>query len=217
MSFQRVSLNPPAGAPNADKAAQAAADETAAQALRAELAALRSRAEAEGRAKGEAEGRADLQAQSETLRQAASALRAVGNQLAAPLADKEQDLADLVLDLAFELARHIVGVEVASSPASLKTLVTKLIQEAAAERGPKQSLVVRLNPADHALIEPLMMADNAHLLSDAKISRGGALVEVIAPNGDPIDKTEWDATIEGRIAAMRAALSLNGGVTEGAI
>jgi flagellar assembly protein FliH len=217
MSFQRIPLNPPGKPPADAPAGKAAAEEAAAQALRAELATLRARAEAEGRAKGEADGRADLLAQSEALRQAAAALRAVGNQLAAPLADKEQDLADLVLDLAFELARHIVGVEVAASPASLKTLVAKLIQEAAAERGPKQSLVVRLNPADHALIEPLMMAENAHLLSDAKISRGGALVEVIAPNGDPIDKTEWDATIEGRIAAMRAALSLNGGVTAGAI
>ncbi len=186
------------------------------QAQAAELAKLRAQAEAEGRAKGEAQGQAELRLQAAALELAADGLRAAWAQLAAPLADKENDLADLVLDLAFELARHVIGQEINADPLSLKALVTRLIQEAATERGPKQSIVVRMNPADHALIERMMIADNAHLLADAAISRGGALVEVIAPNGDPLDKTEWDATIEGRIAAMRTALGLRGDAPDGA-
>ncbi len=215
MSFQLVKRPQPRSPAPVGVPVPAAPANEAADTLRAELAALRAQAREEGRAAGEAEGRAALHVQAEALENAAAALRAAGAQLAAPLAETEHDLADLVLDLAFELAAHVVGVEVATSPASLKTLVVRLIQEAATERGPKQSIVVRLNPADHALIAPMLAADHAHLLPDAAISRGGALVEVIAPNGDPIDKTEWDATIEARIAAMRAALALNGGAPEG--
>jgi flagellar assembly protein FliH len=206
----------PNGAPPARASETAVAlDEEAMRAeiareVAAEVARLRARAEAEGRAQGEAEARVALEAEAQALRQAVAALTDSARQLAAPLADKELDLADLVMDLAFELARHVIGVEVASSPASLRTLVTRLIQEAAIERGPKQSIVVRLNPEDHAVIEPMLMADNAHLLADSAIAQGGALVEIIAPNGDPIDKTEWDATIDSRMATMRAALALGG-------
>jgi flagellar biosynthesis/type III secretory pathway protein FliH len=213
MSFLLIPrVRPNGGVVNGNHAAvpdEARAGEIA-QAVRLDVARLRAAAEAEGRAKGEAEGRGLLQAQAASLAGAEEALRAAWRQLAAPLAETENDLADLILDLAFELARHLVGVEVAGNPASLKPLVTRLIQEAAIERGMKQSLVVRLNPADHAAIEPIMALDNAHLLADAAVAQGGALVEIIAPNGDPLDKTEWDATIEARAAALRLALSLNG-------
>jgi flagellar assembly protein FliH len=213
MSFLVIPRNRPNGGVVTGNGA-AAADEARAseiaQAVRAEVARLRAAAEAEGQARGEAEGKALLQAQAETLAGAEEALRAAWRQLAAPLAEREQDLADLILELAFELARHVVGLEVASNPAGLKSLVARLIQEAAAERGPKQSLVVRLNPADHEAIEPIMALDNAHLLADAAVAQGGALVEIIAPSGDRLDKTEWDATVAARVAALRQALSLDG-------
>jgi hypothetical protein len=34
-------------------------------------------------------------------------------------------------------------------------------------------------------------------------------VEIVAPDGDQIDKIEWDATIEARVATMRTALRLD--------
>jgi len=213
MSFLVIPRDRPHGGvvPGSAKAAaeEARAAEIA-QAVRLEVARLRDAAEAEGKAAGEAAGRALIEAKAAALETAAQALQAAWRQLAAPLAATERDLAELVMNFAFEIARHLIGVEVAANPAGLKALVTRLIQEAAAERGPKQSLVVRLNPADLTAIEPMIALDQAHLLADAAIAQGGALVEIIAPNGDPLDKTEWDATIEGRLNAMRLALALGG-------
>jgi len=174
------------------------------------VAALRAQAEAEGRANGEAAGRQAAQSEaSASLSTAITALRDAWSQLAEPLAQKEQDLAELVTDLSFELARHIVGVEVSANADGLKSLVAKLILEAAAERQPRQSIVVRLNPADHAQLSPVMQLDEGHLMADAAIARGGAIVEIVAPGGDPNDKIEWDATIGARIENIRAALALH--------
>jgi flagellar assembly protein FliH len=173
-----------------------------------EIARLRAAAEADGRAHGEAAARAAAAAESAKLRAAIAAFQDAWTQLAAPLAHKEHELAELVTELSFVLAQHIIGVEVTMNATGLQTMVARLIKEAAAERGPRQSVVVRLHPADHAIIEPLTQIDNAHLLSDVAIARGGAMVEIIAPDGDPIDKIEWDATIEARVDAMRIALGL---------
>ena len=81
-----------------------------------EIARLRAAAEAEGRAAGAQAGHAAAQAQTASLAQPAiKALEEAWNQLGAPLRQREQDVAALVTDLAFELARHIVGVEVTTN------------------------------------------------------------------------------------------------------
>ena len=49
------------------------------------------------------------------------------NQLGAPLRQREQEVAALVTDLAFELARHIVGVEVKTNADGLRALVTQVV------------------------------------------------------------------------------------------
>lgn len=189
----------------------AALEADIAQRVGQEVARLRAQAEAEGRAQGEAQARDAAQAQTAAaLEPAIAALREAWTQLTAPLTRKEQELAELVTDLSFSLARHIVGAEVNANADSLKSLVARLIQEAASECGPRQSIVVRLNPADRDLLDPVVQIDNAHLLADAAVSRGGAVIEIIAPDGDPIDKIEWDATIETRIELVRAALALRG-------
>jgi len=183
-----------------------------AQRVRREVARLRDEAQALGRAEGERLGRDAAQAEAAQAQEAAiTALREAWGQLAAPLKGKEHDLAELVTELSFALARHIVGVEVNANAESLKALVARLIRDAAAERGARQSIVVRLHPDDHVLLSPVTRIEDAHLLADATISRGGALVEIIAPEGDPIDKIEWDATIEARLEAVQAALTLPGG------
>jgi flagellar assembly protein FliH len=194
----------------ADDALDAEMQAEIAQQVQREVARLRAQAEAEGHAEGAEEGHRAAQAQAAAaLESAVAALREAWTQLAAPLARKEHDLAELVTELSFALARHMVGVEVNANAESLETLVAQLIREAASERGPRQSIVVRLNPADHALLQPVTQIEEVHLLSDAAISRGGALVEIIAPDGDPVDKIEWDATIETRIASIQEALALH--------
>ncbi|MDE8349103.1 MAG: FliH/SctL family protein [Acidocella sp.] len=170
--------------------------------VQCEIIKLRARAEMEGRKAGEDEAKRVLQS-------AASALQDAWAQLEAPLAKKEQDLAELVTDLAFELARHIIGSEVTASAASLKKLVAKLVGEAAAERREGQNILVRLNPVDHAAINNVADIENLNLLADPKISRGGALVEIFLPGAESSDKITWDATIEARIATIKATLALN--------
>jgi flagellar biosynthesis/type III secretory pathway protein FliH len=192
-----------------DAATIAAQDAEIARRVRQEVSRLREKAEADGRAQGEQAGRAALAPDAAAMQSAATALNDAWAQLAAPLAGKEHDLAQLVTELSFLLARHITGVEAATNPASLQSLVTRLIAEAATERGPRQTLLLRLNPADHAQIAAVIPTETANLLADESIAQGGARIEIIAPEGDPIDKIEWDATLTGRFEAIRTALGLS--------
>jgi len=215
MSFQVVPRVRPARVPPPPRpeelAAEAARRAEIDAAVAAEVARRRGVAEEEGRQAGEAAGRAALAAREVELRDAAAALKIACRQLAAPLAEKEHDLAELVMDMAMELARHVVGVEVAANPAGLRALLEKLLVEAAAERGAKQSVVVRVNPADEALIDAKLLGEDVHLLADAAVTVGGAKVEIVSPQGDRLEKSEWDATIEARIGALKEALRLEGG------
>jgi flagellar assembly protein FliH len=212
MSFVTVTRSPANAFVNAvlrqDDATLAAQEAEIARRVRLEVSRLREKAEAEGRAQGEAEARGAMAEQAAALQSAADALRAAWGQLAAPLAAKEQDLAELVTELAFLLARHITGVEAATHPAVLQNLVTRLITEAAAERGPRQTLILRLHPADQAHLAAAISPETATLLADDTIAQGGARLEIITPDGDPIDKIEWDATLDSRFDAIRTALGL---------
>ncbi len=194
-----------------DAASLAETEAEIARRVRQEVSRLREKAEAEARAGAEAQLHAAMEQRAAALHTAAAALQSAWAQLAAPLAQKERDLADLVTELSFLLARHITGVEAQTNPASLQSLVTRLIAEAAAERGPRQTLLLRLNPADHAHLLPLIPAESASLLADETVAQGGALVEILATDGDPLDKIEWDASLPGRLETIRAALSLPNG------
>jgi flagellar assembly protein FliH len=178
-----------------------------------EISRLRVTAEAEGRARGEAEAeRAARMAQAAhdaAVALAVAALDGAWQQLIAPLAQKEAAVAELVTELSFVLARHIIGLEIALQPDSVKPLVDGLVAEAIRTRATQQTIVIRLHPEDHALLAPCTAIEHAHLLADTQITRGGTIVELIAPGGDPIDKVEWDATIESRLETVRAALGLD--------
>jgi flagellar biosynthesis/type III secretory pathway protein FliH len=191
-----------------DAAAIAAQEAEIARRVRLEVGRLREKAEAEGRAQGEAEARAAMAPDAAALQSAATALSDAWGQLATPLAGKEHELAELVTELSFLLARHITGIDSATNPASLQNLVTRLIAEAATERGPRQTLLLRLNPADHTHLATVIPQETANLLADETIAQGGARIEIITPEGDPIDKIEWDATLSGRFDAIRTALGL---------
>jgi flagellar biosynthesis/type III secretory pathway protein FliH len=194
----------------AQDAAQLAAQEAQiARRVRAELGRLRGQAEAEARAEAQAALDARLQEARAEFANAAAAAGAALAQLAAPLAQMERELAGLVVELAFVLARHINGDP--DQPAALLALVTPLLAEAAAERTPRQRLTLRLNPADRALLAPLLQDPAAVLEADAAIAPGGALLELDAPDGDPQARIEWDATLKRRFELAGEALGLEGG------
>ncbi len=203
MSFMRVA------GPATKPAAPAVTEGEIARRIEHEVGLLREKAEAEGRARGAETGRAAAQGSAAAaLDGAIAALHEAMAQLATPLAQSELDLAEMVTDLSFELASHIVGVEISADPKSLQLLVARLLREAAAERGAGQNILLRVNPADHEVLQKSAAFADATLLADPAITPGGALVEITAQGGDPIDKIEWDATLETRLESVRSALGL---------
>jgi|GEM_PF-2322989 len=188
-----------------DAAEMAAREAEISRRVRQELGKLRAAAEAAGRAEGEAAAQAALAQQTAALAQAAAALGHAAAELAAPLAGREAALGDLVLELALTVAAHITGVT-APAPAHLQALIMRLLAEAAAERPPGHTIVVRISPADHAAVAGLIPPATASLLADAGIAAGGAVVEILAPDGDRRAATTWDATVAGRFKNLAAML-----------
>ena len=189
----------------ADRAAQEAELQ---RRVKQEIAKLRESAMAEAKAAGLAQAQAALEAERAQLAQALAALRQAGAQLRAPLAQKEQELAGLVLEMGFLLARHIAGGESGQARAELGGLVESLLREAAAGMAPGQNLRLRLNPLDVDGLASHPEAAGLELVADASITPGGALAELLGEDGSAA--AQWDARLEQRFAALRAALALPG-------
>lgn len=158
----------------------------------------------------EAQSRAILNTQTAQLTQTMAALNQAITQLATPLAEKEQELADLVLDMAFQLARHIAGGESGHAREDLFTLVSGVLNEAGAERQPGQKLRLSLHPSDLEALRAQALACEADIQEDESLTPGGAVIELFGQSPDPLDTTLWDARLESRLAAARAALALPG-------
>lgn len=173
-----------------------------------EIERLRAQAQTEGYDHGAARGRADAKAETKAaLLAAISAFQEASRQLEIPLAGLEDDIAEMVTDLAFILARHIIGIELKSTPESIRALVTKLVREAASERNPGQNILLRVNPEDQKTIQNEAPPENTIMIGDPSITRGGALIEITS-SSDPVEKIEWDATIEARLRILRNGLAL---------
>jgi flagellar assembly protein FliH len=193
----------------AQDAAQLAAQEAEiARRVRQELAKLKAEALAEARAAGEAEARAAMAPGQARLERALALLDAALAQLAAPLAGKEAELAGLVTELGFVLGRHLAGVELTTQPAGVQALVARLLAEAASARGAAARLILRLNPADAPVFAGQEASRQATLVEDPAVAPGGVLLELVDAEGEAAPLASWDATLAGRIAALRAALAL---------
>ncbi len=212
MSFVKISRNHDfVQTVLARDAAEMAAQEAEIQRrVKQEITKLRDTTMAEVKAAGEAAARIETALQREKLARALTLLEQTAEQLVAPLALKEQDLAELVLDMAFQTARHIAGGVSGNARAELAGLVKTLLQETATERGPKQSLRLYLHPSDLSTLKGLLPDETLMLVPDDGITPGGALLELQTDDGDRLDKAEWDARLESRFTALRAGLALPG-------
>ncbi|WP_459696813.1 FliH/SctL family protein [Acidisoma sp. C75] len=170
-------------------------------------AVVEAEAEARGAATAEREATRLRLAQETQMEQAMRTIGAIQAELAAPLAQKERALADLVVDLGFRLARHLLLQEVSLSQASVQAVVERVLQQAVHERTHEQSIVVHAHPSDEAALAHLCQADRITLLADEAVQRGGARIELVTTDGDPINKVEWDAEIGSRLEELRQALS----------
>ncbi|MDP2367619.1 flagellar assembly protein FliH [Rhodoferax sp.] len=186
----------------------------AAQAQAREAAAERGRDDAV-RQEGYAQGFAQAQAQAvlETQQRIAEFTRNQGEEAAHRLAalfastslqlqQSEQAIAQGVLELACEVARQVLRQELSVNPNVLQPAVREALGLLLAD---SKSAVVRMNPLDLEVLEEPLRAEFSNLsltlLADARVDRGGCLVESAG--------TVVDATMERRWARAVATLGLS--------
>ncbi len=145
-----------------------------------ELARLRERVRAEAHAEGLAAGRAEGE-------QACARMKQLVESFGDTLDNLDFRLADMMLELALDVARQVVAGELAAHPERILEVVNLALKQLAESTREARLL---LHPDDAALVRPHLeqVLDKARLriVEDARIVRGGCLIET--PHGD-IDAT----------------------------
>ncbi|HJU19453.1 MAG TPA: FliH/SctL family protein, partial [Stellaceae bacterium] len=132
---------------------------------------------AEGREKGYAEGfAAGTRAAEQALAAEARRLAAIVRSLGSPIPALERAVEDAVLALALEIARCVIGGEIARSHEPLLRLIRAAIAKVPIEMG---AIEIVLNPADLDLVRtlaPEIEEAGAALIGDMAVEIGGCLV-----------------------------------------
>lgn len=186
----------------------------AAQVQAREDAAEQARTEAV-RQEGYAQGFAQAQAQAamETQQRIAEFTRNQGEETAQRLAalfastsqqlqQSEQTIAQGVLELACEVARQVLRQELSVNPNVLQPVIREALGLLLVD---SKSAVVRMNPLDLEVLEEPLRAEfsslSLTLLADARVDRGGCLVESAG--------TVVDASVEKRWLRAVATMGLS--------
>jgi flagellar assembly protein FliH len=169
------------------------------QAEREALAAATAQGYAEGYARGSAEGsdkgyadgfaRGEL-AGRQVLAEEARRLTAIGERLAAPMSSVERVIEDALVGLALELARMVIGGEIARSRDSLVGLIREALARAPLRMA---GLRIALHPADLDLVRtlaPEIEAGGGRLIADKGIEEGGCLI-LVDDNDGRIKDRRW--------------------------
>lgn len=145
-----------------------------------ELARLREQVRAEAYAEGLVAGRAEGE-------QACMRMKQLVESFGDALENLDFRLADMVLELALDIARQVVAGELAAHPERILEVVNLALKQMVESTREARLL---LNPEDAALVRPHLeqVLDKARLrvVEDVRIVRGGCLIET--PHGD-IDAT----------------------------
>ena len=156
----------------------------------AERALLRDSARAEGYAEGLAAGRAEAEAAGVRLRQLAESFSDTLDNL-------DFRLADMVLELALDVARQVVAGELAARPERVLDVVNMALKQMA-ETSREARLL--LHPDDAALVRPHLeqVLDKTRLrvVEDARIARGGCLVETSQGDLDATLPARWRQVVQ---------------------
>ena len=176
-------------------AASASEAATPAEDAGAELARLRDAARAEGYAEGLAAGRVEGE-------QACGRMKQLAESFGNTLDNFDFRLADLVLELALDVARQVVAGELAARPERILDVVNLALKQMA-ETSREARLL--LNPDDAALVRPhldqVLDKNRLRIVEDVRIVRGGCLIETA--QGD------LDATLPGRWRQVVQVLGSN--------
>ncbi len=176
--------------------------------LAQEINRIKAKAEADGYQSGVAKAEKELSVQVNLAKEACKILTDVQCQIGKPLERREAELADLVTELAFIVARHVVHEEVKTNRDSLRHLVEDLIVEASNECADPQMIVIKVCPSDADVIKSLVQEHGIRMDVDKTIEQGGAMLTIESTSGDPLNRYSWDATIASRMAAIGDKLSL---------
>lgn len=156
----------------------------------AECARLRDSARAEGHAEGLAAGRAEAEASGARLRQLAESFSATLDNL-------DFRLADMVLELALDVARQVVAGELAARPERVLDVVNMALKQMA-ETSREARLL--LHPDDAALVRPhlegVLDKTRLRIVEDPRIARGGCLVETSQGDLDATLPARWRQVVQ---------------------
>ncbi len=176
--WEVVELAAPAG--EASPAADAAA----------ELAGLREAARAEGYAEGLAVGRVEGE-------QACGRMKLLAESFSSTLDNLDFRLADMVLELALDVARQVVAGELAAHPERILDVVNLALKQMA-ETSREARLL--LNPDDAALVRPhldqVLDKNRLRIVEDVRIVRGGCLIETSQGDLDATLPARWRQVVQ---------------------
>lgn len=129
-------------------------------------------------------------------RDAAQRVSAILHNLDGTLADMQQRMAEEVLHLACDIARHVVRQELSGNPNAMQAVVREALGLLVQEGRPA---TVRINPADmEAMEQPLrgeFAAPGVQWVADAAVPLGGCLVESAGTVVDGTLEKRWQRAI----------------------
>lgn len=156
----------------------------------AELARRREAAYAEGYAAG-------LSAAREEGERSCAQMRQIAESFSATLDNLDFRLADMVLDLALDVARQIVAGELAARPERILDVVNLALRQMAETNREARLL---LNPEDAALIRPhldqVLDRNRLRIVEDTRIARGGCLIETAQGDLDATLPARWRQVVQ---------------------
>ncbi len=156
----------------------------------AELAALRAAARADGYAEGLATGRVEGE-------QACGRMKQLAESFSSTLDNLDFRLADMVLELALDVARQVVAGELAARPERILDVVNMALKQMA-ETSREARLL--LNPDDAALVRPhldqVLDKNRLRIVEDVRIVRGGCLIETSQGDLDATLPARWRQVVQ---------------------
>ena len=167
-----------------------AAQGTPAERQAAELAQLREAARSEGYAEGQNAGR-------EEGEQACARMKQLAESFSSTLDNLDFRLADMVLELALDVARQVIAGELAARPERILDVVNLALKQMAETTREARLL---LNPEDAALVRPhldqVLDKNRLRIVEDNRIVRGGCLIETGQGDLDATLPARWRQVVQ---------------------
>jgi flagellar assembly protein FliH len=153
------------------------------------IRALHEEARKQGYEAGQAQARAAMQQEMKRLRQLTESFGSALDSL-------DFRLADQVLNLALDVAKQVIAGELAARPERILDVVNLALRQMAETTREARLL---LNPEDAQLVRDILndLLDRSRLriVEDARIVRGGCLIETVQGDLDATLQTRWRQVI----------------------